>query len=424
MTNFAAEQKSTFYRWVLLLSLLAAVLWVLIVPTQPFSDFLYYHELAGQIAHGGEWGDTYTAVGYPIFLALFYRIFGAKLLVAKVLNLALFLLSNLLVLGILRRTRAPETLRRIIFLIFVLFPINIYYTSIVGTELFFTALLLLDLWLYLGDTRYKYVLIGVVTGLGSMVKPFFPAFVLVVFLTELLIGRRLWEASRKASVVLIVTVLMITPWLYRNFRLVGEFTYISNNSGIVLYINNNSQNITGGWMPAADVENSLVNTSEYEAANMTQKNKMLSRAAKQWIKTHPEEFVALGLKRLFSTYFMPNYINYSLNGTNASKLTSNLLTIWVELIRFPVYILGSVAAFVRSLRYLKSRIRRRPPAIAQALAKAEICMLLVFWMFAGVYFITEGQPRYAFPSIFIMIYFACQAVSNVLAAFQPESGKP
>lgn len=402
--------QSNFYRWALLVSMLAAVLWVVVIPTQPSSDFQYYHRLAEQIAKGGQWGDTYTAVGYPIFLALFYRLFGAKLLVAKLLNLALFVLNNLLVWGILRRLRVPEAVRRVVFLIFAFFPINIYYTSIVGAELFFTSLLLLDLFLYLGDLRYKYVLMGVVTGLCSMVKPFFPAFILVVFLTELLIGRRFWEAVRKASVVLVVTLLVIAPWLYRNYRLVGEFTYISNNGGIVLYINNNSQNIWGGWMPVADVENSLVNTPEYQAANMTEKNKMLSLAAKEWIKEHPKQFVALGVKRLLRTYVLPSDIYYSLDGTNVSLETRALLTMIVEWVRIPVYVYGSIAAFAFSLSYVFRLFRRRPAAIDQAQARAELSLLLVFWMFVGVYFLTEGQSRYAFPSIFIMSYFACQAV--------------
>ncbi len=72
-------------------------------------------------------------------------------------------------------------------------------------------------------------------------------------------------------IVLVTCILVISPWIYRNTKLVGQFTYISNNGGIVLYINNNSQNKLGRWMPAENVENSLVKTEKYKKANMTEK---------------------------------------------------------------------------------------------------------------------------------------------------------
>jgi len=208
-------------------------------------------------------------------------------------------MNNLLVLHILEKMGIREALRKRIFVLFVLFPMNIYYNSILASEILFTTLFLLGTYIYLSDInyKYKYVLIGVITGLNTMVKPYFPLFALAIILTDLMWQKELWKSLKNGAVVLLMTLLIIAPWLYRNYELMGQLTYVSNNGGIVLYINNNSQNKLGGWMPAEDVENSVVNRPDYRLANLTQQNNMLSRAAKQWIMGHPREFVELGFKR-------------------------------------------------------------------------------------------------------------------------------
>lgn len=128
--------------------------------------WFYYHELATQIALGGPWGDTYTSVGY--------------------------------------------------LLLFVLFPMNVYYNSLVASEILFTTEFLLILAIYLANGRLMYVWIGVLTGLIAMIKPFFPAFALAVFLIEWVSEREFWGSLQKAGIVFFITFLVLTPWLYRN----------------------------------------------------------------------------------------------------------------------------------------------------------------------------------------------------------------
>ena len=149
--------SKSYYSIILGAGLVADLLWVILVNTQPFSDFLYYHDLARNIALGGDWGDTYTTVGYPIALSLFYWLFGAHLWVAKALNICLSFANNLLVLRILRISAIPERGRKFAFLLFVFFPANIFYNSIVGTEIMFTTGLLLATNLYLSEIKFKYL---------------------------------------------------------------------------------------------------------------------------------------------------------------------------------------------------------------------------------------------------------------------------
>ncbi len=390
----------SYYSIILGAGLAADLLWVILVNTQPCSDFLYYHNLARNIALGGDWGDTYTTVGYPIALSLFYWLFGAHLWVAKALNICLSFANNLLVLRILRLSAIPERGRKFAFLLFVFFPANIFYNSIVGTEIMFTTGLLLATNLYLSEIKFKYLLIGFLAGLETMIKPFFPAYFLAIFLSDLLGKRKtLGQSLLNGLLALLICTLTLSPWLYRNYKLFGEFTYVSNNGGINLYINSNSQNHTGGWMPAEQVENSLVLTPQYKAASMTERNRMLTRAAEQWIVSHPKEYLVLMGKRLVRTFLLQGDLEYSLNGAGFGAGSTKLLFTLTELVRAPVYFLGLLGILLYAGMVLKGLFK------GKELDGTVFYLFITFCMFACIYSLTEGQTRYSFPAIFILIFF-------------------
>lgn len=397
---------------VLTLGLVADLLWILFVKTQPFSDFQYYHGLAQQIANGGQWGDTYTSVGYPIVLGFFYKLFGANIVVAKSLNLVLSSVNNLLVFRILGRMGLPKRIRGTILTVFIFFPMNVYYNSILATEIMFTTIFLLIVYLYLGNARYKYWVIGLLTGINTMIKPFFPLFFLVVFLTEYIMHKKFLDSLKNSLVVLSVTIAVLSPWLYRNYRLIGEFTYVSNNGGIVLYINNNSQNKYGGWMPAEDIEDSVVRQPEYIKSNATERSKLLQQAAKKWIVSHPKDFLILGIKRIVRTYLGPRDVEYSLYGAQIPMPIKTLVIVLSEIAMRLFLLIGIFSMLVFTVQSLLRRLsfKRNMPAKANI---HDIFLLISFFMFTLVYFITEGQSRYAFPTVFITIFYFSKAVQYI-----------
>ncbi|WP_123054029.1 hypothetical protein [Clostridium sp. JN-1] len=393
-------KQNKYYEIIMLAGLICCILWAALVNTKPFSDFNYYYELAAEIANGKQWGDTYTSVGYPIVLGQIFKVFGVSILNAKIFNIILTLISNLFFLIILKRIPLKEIERKIIFALFVFMPNNIFYNSILGTEILFTTILLGITCLYFSKLRLKYVLIGILTGLNTMIKPFFIVFFLAIFLVDLIIQKKLLKPLLNSAVVLILSFLILTPWLYRNTKLIGQFTYVSNNGGIVLYINNNSQNKNGRWMAAEDVENSVVKTQEYKNANMTQKNKMLSSAAKKWIKSHPKQFMELGFKRLFNTYFVGDDIVYSTYGANLSHCSKAVLYLITGIIRSVVFAFGIVYILLYGIYVLLNIFNFKSGDIN----KFDLYCVILFCMFTSVYFITEGQGRYSFPEIFIFVY--------------------
>ncbi|NFS21817.1 hypothetical protein FDE82_06830 [Clostridium botulinum] len=407
--------KTNYYKIIIGLSMLLCILWVIFVDTKPFSDFEYYYNLAVSIANGGEWGDTYTSVGYSIVLGGLFKLFGASLALGKIFNLVLTFFGQVLFLGILRKIKITERNRKIVFTLFVLFPNNIFFNSVLGTEILFTTLLLLLTYLYFSDIKYKYVILGVLVGATTMVKPFFLLYAFAIFLVELLKEKSFLKSLKSAIIIAVVALITISPWIYRNTKYNGERTFVSNNGGIVLYINNNSQNNIGRWMSIYDVENSLAETEEYKKASYTQKNKMLNKAAKEWIKSHPKEFVILGFKRLFNTYMVGDDVAYSIHGVTMNNDTVKFkLFAATNCIRNMVFIPAIIYVLIYSIFILIQIIKRR----TENLNKFNLYSTILFHMFTSVYFITEGQGRYAFPLIFIIIYFWVYFIKHGILLFK------
>lgn len=397
-----------YFKIITLISLILCALWVIFVKTMPFSDFLYYHNMAYDISKGGGLGDTYTTIGYAIVLGILYFIFGCGIVIGKIFNIILTLISCFALYNILNKAEIKTNYKKIIYTIYALLPSTIFYNSILCTEILFTAILLIIIDLYFSNNKYRFVFIGILTGFETMIKPFFLIFFLAVLIFEL-IKKNAKCAVKDSLIILIISLLTISPLIYRNSKYVGELTYVSNNGGIVLYINNNSENNIGRWMAASKVENSLVNTDAYKKANMTRKNKMLSSAAKTWIVSHPAKFTHLGFKRLYNTYFLGDDIFYSTNGAKLSTDVTNKLFYFNSLIKRILVYPAIIYLIVYTLIIIKSLFTKK----YRELNSLNLFLTILFYMFTSVYFITEGQARYSYPIMFIFIYFFFLCIAKI-----------
>lgn len=395
----------SYYSIVIFLGTCASLAWIYLVPTEPFSDFAYYRSVAQEIVCGHPWGTTYTTIGYSIFLAGVYSIFSDTLFIAKFMNVIFYTISNFLFLGILQKSDMPEKIKKLTFGLFVFFPANIFYNSILANETMFTCLLLACIRLYLSEVTLKYFWIGLLTGLNVLIKQQFILFPLVVFIVEQLYQSSFIKNVRNTVVMIIMMCLVMSPMIYYNSKMTGQFTGIANNGGIVLYINNNSQNEDGRWMMSEEVENSVVLQEEYITANRTQRNAMLRTAATKWIVDHPREFVILGLLRVKNTFVVGDDICYTLIGITDDETIADVLTVANGVVKSIFFIPAIIITILHGARIL-SAIRQKT---AWQVSRVDLILAAVFYMFVMVYFISEGQGRYSYPVTCCMIYFACQA---------------
>ncbi|RXI47566.1 hypothetical protein DP130_09640 [Clostridium tetani] len=403
------EYGKSYYLIIALIGVLLSIFWCKLIKTEPFSDFKYYYELARSISQGKPWGDTYTTVGYPIVLGGIFKVFGDSLFIAKTFNLILILLNYYLAYSILNKLDVKEKLRKVIFTIFIFFPLNIMYSSVLATEPLFTTILLLITNIYFSKTKFKYIYIGILTAMNAMIKPFFIIFFFAILIIDAIGEWNIKKAIINSLTVLIISLLCISPWIYRNTKYVGELTFISNNGGIVLYINNNSQNKTGMWMDVNDVENSVAKTEEYKNANMTQKNKMLTKAAKKWIKDNPKRFVELGLLRLGVTYGLADDTYYTTYGSDVNASAKYNICKSITGVKACIFLVGIIFALLYSIYIIVDIFKNR----GRNIDKGLLYTLVTFYMFTCVYFITEGQGRYSFPLIFFMIYLSATCIEHL-----------
>ncbi len=404
--------KNYYYYIVIIVGLILSILWVIFIKTTPISDFNYYNQLATDIANGGFWGDTRQAIGYPITLGFVYWIFGASIIKAKIFNLILTGISYLLFYYILRKLEIKEIVRKITFLIFVLFPNNIFYNSILAKEILMTTALLMVTAIYLSKIKYKYIYMGILTGFITIVHASFIVYVLGIFLVELICTRKFKTTAVASLIIFACTLLTISPLVLRNSKLMGQFTYVSTNSGGVLYINNNSQNKTGSWMSSSDVKNSVVNLQAYKDGNRVVRCRILKVAASKWIKAHPVRFVQLGIMRLRNTYFAGEDIYWVFPGNNFKYEQENKLQKFTQNIRKSIFIHALIYILILSVMKINDLIKNKGNRDSIKY-KFQIYILMLFYMFSITQFITEGQSRYFFPLIFIMVFSFVQLLNII-----------
>jgi len=405
--------RNYYYYIVMIFGLILSILWVVFVKTTPISDFNYYNQLAIDIANGGFWGDTRQAIGYPITLGFVYWIFGAGIIKAKIFNLILTGTNYILFYYILRKLEIKESVKRITFIIFVLFPNNIFYNSILAKEILMTTALLMATYIYLIKTKYKYIYMGLLTGFITIIHASFLVYMLGIFLVESICTRQLKKTVISSLIILLFTLLTISPLVIRNSRLMGQPTYVSTNSGVVLYINNNSQNNTGGWMAASDVKNSVVNTASYKSGNRATRCKIFKVAALKWIISHPTRFVQLGIMRLNNTYLAGEDIFWTFPGANFSYEQKYELQMITQNIRKIVFIPALISILILSVMKIIDLIKNTGNK-DDINYKFEVYLLMLFYMISITQFITEGQSRYFFPLIFIMVFFFVQCITSIM----------
>jgi len=169
-----------FFAGVLVVFLASRLAWLLIIPTLPTSDFQIYFQTACDIATGkGVASDMWlfqNGWGYQFFLSFIFRILGCSLLVGKAMNLILGL-ATIPVLYHLAARFGGKAVGRWAVLLFVFWPVQLMFTSVLGTEHLALLLALLGFLFGVrlldseGNLWFNAVLCSLFLTLGTIVRP-------------------------------------------------------------------------------------------------------------------------------------------------------------------------------------------------------------------------------------------------------------
>lgn len=285
--------------WVLALALGVRLLWALAVPVQLESDCAAYHHLAANLARGlgyvFEEGvpSAFWPVGTSFFYSLWYRIVGVEPGWVVVPNLVCGVLLVFMTMR-LAHHGFGEPVAWVAGLLLAVWPLMIQYTTLLASELLFTALLVGAIWAWVAidGIWLRAVGVGVVTAAAAYVRPQALPLPLILGFCEAVRHRRFRRPALTVAGAWLLTFALILPWSYRNQQAFGSFVLVSANAGVVLYMGNNPDS-QGNYMDLPQ---------EMLGGNDAERDRRLRKLAVEHIKERPDLFLKRSLFRLRSTW--------------------------------------------------------------------------------------------------------------------------
>lgn len=295
-------QHPRFYLWILFIALLLRIFWALAaVPIVPVSDCNAYDTFAQNLANGYGYGWTSTErtahwpPGTSFVYSIFYRIFGHTYVPIIILNLILGIVIIWCSMRLAERW-FNQQVAWLTGLILTLWPVTIQFTTVLSSELLFTALLLIALVIWLNESTHLWLralLVGLMLAAACYVRSatLFIPFLLLLF--RWVNTKEIFRSLAAIIVVLIIMSLLIAPWSIRNTRLYDQFVLMSTNTGIGLWIGNNPKTVHGGHMKVPpELKEQMV------GMNPAQRSAYLQAVAIDYIKQEPLKFVTRSFKKL------------------------------------------------------------------------------------------------------------------------------
>jgi 4-amino-4-deoxy-L-arabinose transferase-like glycosyltransferase len=242
-----------------------------------------YQTLAKSISHGRGYRffpDTALTLmrepGYPYFLAVFVHEFEDYKQAALVANMLIGGLAAILVFALARRLTALPWVPLTAALLFMAHPGIVLAELRASVETLFIFLLLIFMLLLCRALALRsvrnFAWAGMALGVATLVRStalLFPVFLAAhAFLLER--GwRPLVNAAGRAALVIACALLVLTPWIVRNYQLVGKFIPTASVQGIAmqagyyLCVHNGERSFAELDQDAADQRNEIAAAQGY-----------------------------------------------------------------------------------------------------------------------------------------------------------------
>ena len=185
--------------------------------------------------------DSFRTPAYPAFLYAHHIIFGS-FVPAAVTQIILSLLIGLLIVKIADRyLRAPRA-GIVAAALFFFMPFSLLVTERYLTQILYTAVVMCAAWFwleYLANGRAKKLFVtGILVPLSALVRPI-SIFFTAPFIASLALGWfwkkiELKRAAVASGVVIILFLIVIVPWIWRNYKVFG-YPYLSSITAVQLY---------------------------------------------------------------------------------------------------------------------------------------------------------------------------------------------
>jgi hypothetical protein len=207
--------------------------------TKAWDDQVGYQRLGHVLATTGEFTrypdevpfvpETIRTPGYPVFVAIVYRVAGESQLAVALAQALLFAVLPLIVFAMTAHL-ATERVALAAAAFTALFPPLPYYGALMLTELLCTVLVTMAVWfavraVHTHRTR-DYVLTGAFLGLATLTRPNFAMLpvALVAFAAIAAGWRREWRSVLPWGWMLLTFAIVLSPWLAYNLTYLHRLT--------------------------------------------------------------------------------------------------------------------------------------------------------------------------------------------------------
>jgi 4-amino-4-deoxy-L-arabinose transferase-like glycosyltransferase len=393
------------YFLIIFTALLIRIIWVVASgPITPVSDCYAYDTFAQNLASGDGYGwhanalTTYWPPGTSFVYSIFYRLFGHTYLPIVIFNL---LLSVVIVWATMQLAERWFSHRVALFagLLLAFWPVTIQFTTVLSSELLFTALLLVAMHIWFNEDTSLW---SRTLWVGLILAATFYVRTATIFIPFLLVFLR-WISTREilknlGAIVVMVSIiaLLVSPWSIRNTKLSDQFVLMSTNTGVGLWLGNNPHAIYGGHMNIPEDAKRI--------KNLAQRETYLKAKAIEYIKAEPWLFIQRSFAKLFRLHSRETIgVTWNKEGLTSRYGTSVLLPL--KIVSQAYWLLALSFALVGIVILGKQR---------GGLAMIIHPSIIVWGYFAFGHAVTEIDGRYHFYSIPMIAILAALTVVFLL----------
>jgi 4-amino-4-deoxy-L-arabinose transferase-like glycosyltransferase len=307
---------------VILLAFIVRLAFVLAVHPMPVSDASWYYGRALGIVHGlgytvNGYPTAYWPPGWPYFLAMIVWLFGPSVLPAVIVQSAFGALTTGIVF-LIGRDLSDRVTGVVAGVAYALLPSAIEWSAVLMSEPLYTFLWASITYIWLTHSTRSlgwYAVSGLLAGAAALVRPSALLFwgVLLVYLLTLPQERRhLPRMASAVAVTVFCTMLVVVPWIIRDYHVYGTLVVISNNGGVSLFEGNNS--IAAGDTQLHDARiQKLIDDPRTEV----QADRLSSQLATEYIARHPLGTLVSWMRNVKNLYYRDGgSIQYSLRAAH------------------------------------------------------------------------------------------------------------
>ncbi len=247
----------------------------------------------------------YYSYGYPLyvyFLAIFHLIFNKNYLILQILQAAIAAFSVIPLFFIAKKI-FNEKVAFISGLLYCLHPGFIVHNTVTISEFTLVVcfiLVITYLMVCFENKTWNLIAIGILMGLGVLLRPTVVFLIPAFFIYLIVKNEGLKKAFFNLFIIVLLAAVIISPWIYRGYKIYNRFILINTTSAEHFWLGNNP--VASGTRLTKEGEPILSAAGEdfrkkLFFLNEIEQYQFFMDEATKYIKTHPVDFLKLTVKK-------------------------------------------------------------------------------------------------------------------------------